>query len=64
MAVEGWLTTQNDHRTQVSIVFHIIYVHQTTGSATFGPKRAKNSISSEPFEPFWWSDGYILYETQ
>jgi hypothetical protein len=36
--VEAWLTTQNDQKIQVSIVFHIIHTHQTTGSATFGAK--------------------------
>ena len=42
---------------QFLLVFHILYTHQFTGSALFGPKRAKmpNSISSEPiFIEDWW----------
>ena len=42
---------------QFLLVFHILYTHQSTGSALFGPKRAKmpNSISSEIiFIKDWW----------
>ena len=54
--IEGWLTPENDHRPYVSIVFRIIYIHQTTGSDLFRPKWAKcpNSISSEPFVVESW----------